>query len=79
MIQTVTLTQKGQITLPKAFREALAVEPYDSVQLVLDGDSVRIEPVPDLMELSGFLSGKRDTTISSSKAREAFEQGQKPR
>ncbi len=52
------ITTKGQTTLPKAVRDALAVEAGDRVRyVVLDGE-VRIRPVRPITRLFGVL--KRD-------------------
>ena len=50
------ITTKGQITLPKAVREALGVRPEDRVRyIVLDGE-VRIRAVRPIQRLFGVLA-----------------------
>ena len=39
------MSSKGQVTIPKAVREALGLKPGDLVSLELEGDSVRLRPV----------------------------------
>ncbi|MCI2206914.1 MAG: AbrB/MazE/SpoVT family DNA-binding domain-containing protein [Atopobiaceae bacterium] len=41
------ITQTGQITLPKEFREILGVGVRDQVELLSDGSRVEIRAVPD--------------------------------
>lgn len=52
---TSTITSKGQITLPKAIRDALGVEPGDRVMFrVRDDGSVLVEAATiDLLSLAG--------------------------
>jgi bifunctional DNA-binding transcriptional regulator/antitoxin component of YhaV-PrlF toxin-antitoxin module len=52
-----TITQKGQITLPKAIRELLKVNKYDSVKLVFDKkiNKAVIDKAPDLIDMAGTL------------------------
>ena len=40
------MSSKGQVTSPKAFREALGLKPGDLVSWELEGDSVRLRLVP---------------------------------
>ena len=40
------VSSKGQVTIPKAVREALGLKPGDLVSLELEGDSVRLRFVP---------------------------------
>jgi AbrB family looped-hinge helix DNA binding protein len=49
------VTSKGQVTLPKAVREALGVEPGDRLLFrVVDGHAL-IARTPDLLELAGSI------------------------
>ena len=41
-----TLTQKGQVTIPLAIRSRLGLKPRDKVRFTLEGDEVRLQPVP---------------------------------
>ena len=52
------ITTKGQTTLPKAVRDALAVEAGDRVRYVVLNGEVRIRPVRPITRLFGVL--KRD-------------------
>jgi antitoxin PrlF len=56
---TSTLTDKGQTTVPQAIREALGVAPRQRLvwELRRDG-SVRVRPMPSVMELAGSLKSK---------------------
>ncbi|MBM3132634.1 MAG: AbrB/MazE/SpoVT family DNA-binding domain-containing protein [Chloroflexi bacterium] len=53
MPRTITktaLTKKSQITLPKKVREALHVGPGDQVTFEVDGENVRIVPLPSRLD-----------------------------
>lgn len=45
-----TLTKKSQITLPKKVREVLKVKPGDQVSFKVEGDEVKVVPLPSLLE-----------------------------
>ena len=49
------ITIKGQTTLPKAVREALALEPGDRVRYVIHDEEVRIVKVRPIDRLFGVL------------------------
>lgn len=49
------ITYKGQTTLPKMVREALAVKAGDRVRYVILGDEVLIRPVKPISRLFGIL------------------------
>ena len=51
------LSSKGQVTIPKAVREALGVEEGDSVLFRIDGNSATLQRTPDFLELAGTLAG----------------------
>ena len=51
-----SITSKGQTTLPKAIREALAVQPGDKVRYIVHGDEVRIRKVKPIGRLFGALN-----------------------
>jgi AbrB family looped-hinge helix DNA binding protein len=44
-MQTAKVTYKGQITIPKAVREALDIADGDSVMLTVKGDYAILQPV----------------------------------
>jgi AbrB family looped-hinge helix DNA binding protein len=45
-----TLTKKSQITLPKKVREVLKVKPGDQVSFKVEGDEVKVIPLPSLLD-----------------------------
>ena len=40
-----TITQTGQVSIPKVIREILGVKPHDQVQFVSDGERVPADPL----------------------------------
>ena len=56
------LTSKGQITLPKAVRDALGLHEGDQVVFRVEGDRAVLARTPELLDLAGAVSvpaGKR--------------------
>lgn len=49
---------KGQVVIPKQYRDRLGISPGDEVDFLLDGDDLRVVPVGDWRELEGRLAGK---------------------
>lgn len=48
-----TITSKGQITIPRAVREALGVRQGDVLHFELDGDRAVVEPVISTVSFAG--------------------------
>jgi AbrB family looped-hinge helix DNA binding protein len=46
---TQIVTRKGQITIPAEIRRKLNIHQGDRVRVVLDGESVKVEPVGDVV------------------------------
>ncbi len=63
-----TVTQKGQITIPKAFRQKFGVKPYSKVKLEMGKNNIKITPVKDILDLAGKFKPKKEK--SALKARE---------
>lgn len=50
------LTTKGQVTIPKAVRDALGLAEGDSVVFRVEGQRAVLARTPDLLELAGAVS-----------------------
>ncbi|MGH9281034.1 MAG: AbrB/MazE/SpoVT family DNA-binding domain-containing protein [Acidimicrobiales bacterium] len=50
------VTSKGQVTVPKAVREALGIKDGDKVVFRVDGNRAVLARTPDLLELAGSIS-----------------------
>ena len=61
-MQTVTISPKFQIVIPKAIRQTLQLTPGQKVQTFLYEDRIELIPVRPVKQMRGFLKGI-DTTI----------------
>jgi AbrB family looped-hinge helix DNA binding protein len=61
-MDTVTISPKFQVVIPKGIRERLGLEPGQKVQAIAYGDRIELIPVRPAAELRGFLKGI-DTTV----------------
>jgi AbrB family looped-hinge helix DNA binding protein len=51
--------RKGQVVIPKAFREAVSLEPGDEVTFSREGNAIRVERAVSPDALMGRLAGHR--------------------
>ena len=70
------LTSKGQLTVPKAVREALGLQEIDEVVFHVEGDRAVLARTPDFLALAGSMTvpaAKRnvawDDVISSTRSK----------
>ena len=56
-MQTVTVSPKYQVVIPKVVREALRLRPGQKMQVVAYGGRIELIPERDIKELRGFLKG----------------------
>jgi AbrB family looped-hinge helix DNA binding protein len=56
-MQTVTISPKYQVVIPKTVREALNLRPGQRMQVVEYDGRIEFIPERDLKELRGFLKG----------------------
>lgn len=75
MILQATVTQKGQVTIPKKFREKLGIKPYDKVNFEEKEGYLKITPVVDILDLAGKYQAPKGKTAL--KAREKMEKNYK--
>jgi AbrB family looped-hinge helix DNA binding protein len=61
-MQTVTVSPKFQVVIPKEIRESLKLAPGQKVQALLYENRIELIPVRPIKKMRGFLKGI-DTTI----------------
>jgi len=61
-METVTISPKFQVVIPKAIREQLKLRAGQKVQAILYDDRIELVPVRPARAMKGFLKGI-DTTI----------------
>ena len=67
-MQTVTISPKFQVVIPKEIRETLQLTPGQKVQAILYEDRIELIPIRPVQQMRGFLKGI-DTTIVREKDR----------
>jgi len=74
---TATLTSKGQITVPKAVRDALHLRPGDRLAFQVKEDgSVEMRPETiSIRSLVGIVKTKRKASVSIEEMNEAIRRG----
>ena len=68
-----TVTQKGQVTLPLALRQAVDIDIYDKVMVSRDNKSIMITPQEDILDLAGTLKPRKNKNKTALQAREYME------
>lgn len=61
-MNTVTVSPKFQVVIPRAIREELALKPGEKLRVLRYDDRVELIRIRPIRELRGFLRGM-DTTI----------------
>ena len=56
-MQSVTVSPKYQVVIPKTIREALKLHPGQKMQIVEYAGRIELIPERDIKELRGFLKG----------------------
>ena len=56
-MDTVTISSKYQMVIPRAIREKWNVKPGQKVRLIIIGKCLEVVPVRDIKEARGFLKG----------------------
>jgi len=56
-MDTVTLSPKYQVVIPKSIRDRLKLRPGQKIQAILYEDRIELVPVRPARKLKGFLKG----------------------
>jgi AbrB family looped-hinge helix DNA binding protein len=67
-VDTVTISPKFQVVIPRAVREQLGLEPGQKVQALAYNNRVELIPVRPMRRMRGFLKGI-DTTVARDRDR----------
>lgn len=67
-METVTVSPKFQVVIPKEIRESLKLTPGQKIQALLYENRIELIPVRPIKKMRGFLKGI-DTTIDREKDR----------
>jgi AbrB family looped-hinge helix DNA binding protein len=67
-MQTVTVSPKYQVVIPKSIREALKLRPGQKMSVITFDGRIELIPDRDISELRGFLKGI-DTRVEREKDR----------
>lgn len=61
-METVKISPKYQVVIPKRLREALELAPGQKMQMIAYADRIEMIPVKKISDMRGFLKGI-DTTV----------------
>ena len=67
-METVTVSPKFQIVIPRSVREALDLHPGEKIQIIRYENRIEFIPVKNIKKMRGFLKGI-DTTVKREKDR----------
>jgi AbrB family looped-hinge helix DNA binding protein len=67
-VETVTISPKFQVVIPKEIRETLKLIPGQKIQAILYENRIELIPVRPVRQMRGFLKGI-DTTVVREKDR----------
>lgn len=56
-MDTVTVSPKFQVVIPREVRKALGIEPGQKVQVIRYEDRIELIPMRPIREMRGFLEG----------------------
>jgi antitoxin PrlF len=63
-----TVTTKGQVTIPKAIRDLLGIQPNDKVDFKMENGRVVLKPLKTLRDLRGSVPAVAGAAIDAERA-----------
>lgn len=57
-----SITQKGQVAIPKSIRDYFKLNPFDKVRFTIENNKIVAEPVLSIKEMRGFIKTKKSLT-----------------
>lgn len=67
-METVTVSPKFQVVIPRSVRDALDIHPGEKIQVLQYNDRIEFIPLKDMKKMRGFLKGI-DTSVIREKDR----------
>jgi len=67
-METVTVSSKYQVVIPRKVRESLGLQPGQKMHVILYESRIELIPAKSMREMRGFLKGL-DTTIAREEGR----------
>lgn len=61
-METVTVSPKFQVVIPRAVRQSLGLKPGQKVQVILHDNRIELIPLQPIQKARGFLKGL-DTSV----------------
>ena len=61
------LSEKGQVVIPKSFRELLDLQPLDKLQIELEDGKIVLSPLPQINDVFGLFKVKKPVTRQDAK------------
>ena len=56
-MNTVTVSPKFQVVIPKEIRETMKIKSGQKIQMITYGDRIELIPIKPMKEMRGFLKG----------------------
>lgn len=75
MSYKVSVTEEGQITIPKKIRKALGIKDQVEVEMDQEQGMIKIKKLPDLSEVKGMIENPEQDILE---ARERMEEEYQP-
>jgi antitoxin PrlF len=69
-VDIVTLSSKGQIVIPSKIRRKLSLKEGDSLMIIEERDTIRLQPLVNISELWGIDQMKNTKTLLKEMRRE---------
>lgn len=63
MQMLTSITQKGQVTIPKRLRERIGLSTNSKVYIEVTGNSVKLTPTYDILDIAGQLKPRQKKSI----------------
>jgi len=67
-METVTVSPKYQVVIPRSIRKSLGIEPGQKIQVLQHKNRIELIPLKSIKEMRGFLKGI-DTTVERDEER----------